>query len=302
MPELALATVTPRVEVCVSENDARATVLWTEDRVFLAPTRGCPARCRFCYLTAEQSIGQSDPVHVLEKSVAILLQDATFCAGPDGPIISIGCLGEPFAPRTLLQPRFVFLNCFANVVTQCRLPQDGRFQAMILTASSKQRPFWTLPSTTLYPTSIFFQRSREVLLASRLVAVSCWLAPNITSHRVLYIKPFLPGVTERSKEALVALAKSTHISHAVVGPLFVNEQILTHISSFLPANWRDNYFRQDTHPVGIHSRDFGEDSPELILLEACLRASGISVTHHGTQMSRLLSSEKRNAFRSGNSI
>jgi hypothetical protein len=114
---------------------------------------------------------------------------------------------------------------------------------------------------------------------------------------VLYIKPFLPGVTVTSKDAFVALANRTHISHAVVGPFYVNGHILSKISSVLPANWRDNYFRPGAFPVGDASPDAGEDNPELVELEACLRASGICVKHHGTEMSRLLLTEKRNAIR-----
>jgi hypothetical protein len=114
---------------------------------------------------------------------------------------------------------------------------------------------------------------------------------------VLYIKPFLPGITVRSKDAFVALANRAHISHAVIGPFYVDRHILSKIVSVLPRNWLDNYFQAGAFPVGGVSPDAGQDNSELAELEAFLKASGISVTHHGTEMSRLLSKEKRNALR-----
>jgi DNA repair photolyase len=177
----------------MDDNDFGTSAIWTEDRVFLAPSVGCPAKCRFCYLGSDQALDRSAADLTPEALVGSLCENVAFRAGPEGTVISLGCLGEPLAPHAVTTTIRVLelLRDYDNpvqVATRWVLVGDD-FLRFIQSTSVLNIAVYHSLSTVHGVSEIEVGTPR---LENRREFMAACTERGIPS--VLYIKPFLPGI------------------------------------------------------------------------------------------------------------
>jgi len=211
--------------------------------------------------------------------MASICADQRFSGGSHGTLISLGCLSEPLASHSV-EATIAFLNASAGRMNPKQLatrwvvgPRHfDRFAAAVRRAS-----------VVLFHSFSTITRAREFergtpALERRFEFVQKCADSGLRS--VLYIKPFLPGITANDGNAFLDLSKRAHASAIVVGSLFTDERVAAQLSHLIPPMHLGG-FRVRDHPVGDTPRSEGESpTPAAAAFIERMRQSGLDVFTH----------------------
>jgi DNA repair photolyase len=215
----------------------------------------------------------------------MLTEDARFQVGREGTVVSLGCFGESLAPHAF-PITLEFLRSFAprsNVVQiATRWILDGGSLDAFMDVSQK---------LSLHLFHSFSTITRRGVLEAATPSTGRRRAFMTECSRrgiasVLYIKPFLPGVTIESGAQFIDVAVESGIGLVVVGPLYLDDTIRARLDDRMVLG--REYFGIRDHPVGSRPSAFGGEHPELLTLTAQCESAGLRVFRHGSEVSRHL--------------
>lgn len=271
-----------------SSLEAERLLVWGQRRVFVTPVLGCPAACEFCYLpeTGESAPRKASP-HVATRLKEGIEGDSRFELGRKGTLISLGCLSESLAPHSL-PTTLKFLDLLAGQDNPIQLAtrwvvykEFGRFEQALKAAGVVL--FHSI-------TTISSQRQLERGTPSwdlRLKFLETCTASAIPS--VLYIKPFLSGITAKDKRLFCELVRAYGVRHVVVGPLYAGPKVSQRLTVHLPKQWLVDSFRLSMLPVpGSTEPDEGSENGELRDFVESLKGSGAIMAHHSIDILNIL--------------
>lgn len=257
-------------------------LVWTTRRVFVSPALGCPASCAFCYLP---SSGEAAPTHPSQHDLAEAIQnDTRFSEGINGTLISLGCLSECLAPHAI-GPTFSFLEGCKKwhnpiqLATRWIVPQRLQSQFFDLARGCNLVLFHSM-STVTHASS--FERG-TAKIARRLEFLD--VCADAGLRNVLYIKPFISGITGIDADEFVSIAKSYRLNAIVIGPLYLDTNILRALENVAPKGWNAGAFAMSTHPVGADPMAPMHDLPngELRSFVERLQGTGLPVHQHSIE-------------------
>ncbi len=255
-------------------------LVWRDNRVFVTPAAGCPAHCLFCYLP---SLGQAIPRQPDSTDLAQhIVSDEHFVSGRRGTIVSLGCLSEALAPHSL-DATLAFLefcrgwqNPF-QLATRWIVP--SRFFDRFLGAAANLRLVLFHSMSTLTQASRFEPGTPAP--DRRLAFLRQCSESGLTN--VIYVKPFLPGITLRDVDDFCEIASRHVIRAFVVGPIYLDDGISASLARHVTIRRDPSLFALRRHPMDevITSTPPAKDS-EAAIFVARLRERGIPVYTHST--------------------
>lgn len=207
--------------------EASKYITWSDDatRVIISVALACPAHCTFCYV---ESVKDGDESEIKDKEMLSLLlvyyvlEDPRFKEGQDGSIIFIGGLADPFYIQnvgvTIRVLRLLHEKGISNIIHVATrycinsletMQQILRYKNVIINYSLSS--FDEESAYELKNVRERFEEARNLLLHNAKVA--------------LYIRPVIPGVTNRSIPDIIRAASGAGIRHVVVGGLYVDDRI-----------------------------------------------------------------------------
>jgi DNA repair photolyase len=267
-------------------SDFGGSLVWSNGRVLITTASGCPAKCRFCYLDSCGVAKPQEPVFSAHAISHELIADVRFRQGPSGTLVSIGCLGEPLAPHafnTTIELLELLRGMSNPVQLATRWILRGERLARFLRAAKGC-------SLSLFHSLSTIRDAHSIEVGTPSLANRKAFMKNCSSEGVpsiLYIKPVLPGITVNSAEQFVKLMADVGIRHAVLGPLYTDELIVSQLDPVLGADWTKAVYGTRLHPVSGSYSDFGQENAELVILKTMFEAANISVARHGSELSRI---------------
>jgi len=188
---------------------------------------GCPYQCVYCYI---YSMGfpkkiSKYPLKPIELVYAIALNKNIFL-GPYGTFLALGSVTEPFHPVTkeytleLIYYLKKYLNNPIQVSTKAVIDEDV---ISMLRGIDKLSILYTIVSINFYnilepyaPPPIDRFRSMELLVKNNI-------------HTTMFIRPFIPGVTDIEIIDILEKGMEININKVIFGTLRVNKDILVSI-------------------------------------------------------------------------
>lgn len=194
-------------------------------RIFIDITEeGCPCGCVYCFVKTGKEVLLDESA--IDSLAERLNAHPSFVAGPHGTLLSFGSHCDLFRTPKLANRFFAALEKvtpFGNpiqVSTKQYVNQDWAYHISHLRAFTRQIVIFvscaTVTQSSLYepltahPTQRF--ASFEVLRAFEIP--SC-----------LFIKPFIPGVTDKDTLEFIDVAKAHQPDAVCVGTLYLNSEI-----------------------------------------------------------------------------
>lgn len=186
-------------------------------RIFVNTDMGCNANCQYCYLP---SLGIVHGKRKISAHQAIELVENLGCykSGKEGSIISIGCYSECMdkdnvADTITLVKYFVSKGNFVQLSTKKQIERSF-FQEIIQCINVKRR-LWIYVSLPVITNSCVIEEGTDSP-EERIKNFDICRQYNINS--VLYIKPYLDGVTDQDIVQYSKLVAQYNIP-AVVGEM-----------------------------------------------------------------------------------
>lgn len=280
------------------EDEWSKIIVWGQNRVFVSPAPGCPAKCSFCYLPIANANVPLNPKFAASEILHRVTSDENFRLGPNGTIISIGCLSEPLAPHAVVST-IEFLEVCAGITNPIQLATRW-----VLKSSSLERF-----TEAVKRVSLVLFHSLSTISEAKIVEAG---TPSFHQRRefidachqrslrsCLYIKPFLPGITIHSCELFVRLAFDVSIHFAVVGPLYRYDQISRNLSRQGSTASESDFVTRE-FPVGFNQELASlEVNGEVRHVVKYLSSAGIEVFSHSWQLVRYLRLGDENGIYSG---
>ena len=261
-------------------------IVWGNDRVFVSPVLGCPAKCSFCYLL-DHGKGNEREENLLSPEMLLLriVEDSRFTNGETGTIISLGCMSECLTSNSI-DATIKFLN----------LAKDLSNPVQIATR-------WILNGLTLKNfldaidclNIVIFQSMTEGRIRTIEIGTPPWQLRKIFMQScvcrciptVLYIKPFIPTFTKFFIDDFTDLAKEIGVKNVVVGPLYLNRNILSRINKITPTQELASCFSQSSFPVGPREDTSNNElTDEVITFIEELKGFGLKVFTRSTDALR----------------
>ena len=257
-------------------------LIWTNERVFVSPSFGCPARCVFCYLPEADADKQRDSGVAPDALADQLRSDSRFKAGVTGTVLSLGCLSEALAPHSITAT-LRFLAAMRGVSNPIQIATR-----------------WVPPDTHLRQLLHVLQDFRSVLFHSMVEWNEKTFEIGTPAHHererfiatlasagicsTLFVKPFIIGHTPRFTASFIDLAGRYGIKHAVVGRLFVPTRT-SHIRQILESVSETSAFLQTEFPIGpnvkVQQRASEAEAPPAVLqMTTAFNQAGITVRNH----------------------
>lgn len=249
--------------------------------MFVSPALGCPAACAFCYLPSTNEAAPTNPPK--HNLVDMIQKDRRFIKGPGGTLISLGCLSEPLAPHSI-RATLSFLERAQKwrnpiqLATRWVVPQ--RLAADFLRVASGC-------DLVLFHSMSTVNRAREFErgtspTAKRLEFFSACAKAGL--RNILYIKPFISGVTTSDVKEFVRIIEQYRPMAIVVGPMYSNSNVLHNLAQLVPKGWNAGAFSTNSHPVGTNAHaappDVGDEASQFA---ERLRRTGVPVLRHSVE-------------------
>jgi len=194
---------------------------------------GCTGRCKYCYLpdigvnTSEARVYSLQPD---EFSLA-LLYNPYFLPGRTGTYLAVGSLGEPFHPlgsNLTIQVLLSFKKWLGNPIQFSTKLSAKKYIASL----SKFRGYALSPLTTivtlkkwkeLEPGAASPEERFDSMKALRLAGL----------YPIVFVRPILPGITDREINEILKLAKEHGAVGALFGSLRLSPSILARIRNYV---------------------------------------------------------------------
>lgn len=191
-------------------------------RIFVNTDMGCNANCQYCYLP---SLGIVHGKRKISAYQAIELVENLkyYKSGKEGTIISIGCYSEcmdkdNIADTITLVKYFVSNGNFVQLSTKKQIERS--FFEEIIQCTNIKRRLWIYVSLPVITNSCFIEEGTDAP-EERIRNFDICQQYNINS--VLYIKPYLDGVTNKDIVQYSKLVAQYNIP-AVVGEMLSTRQ------------------------------------------------------------------------------
>ena len=195
---------------------------------------GCPYRCRYCYI---YSMGFPTKISKYALSplalIYALLRNPYFVPGINGTFLAIGSVTEPFHPLTinytieLLDLVYRYLGNPTQISTKGKIGREVAYE--IRKANPVTSVLYTV--TTLdyadviepyAPTPIERYESMAELTRAKV-------------HVYLFIRPILPGITDKENTKILDSGLKVGVNKVVYGSLRINRDIYQALKSVYPT-------------------------------------------------------------------
>lgn len=260
-----------------------SSLVWSERRVFVTPAPGCPSRCAFCYLD-ERGDDTPHASSISGHSLArMMTANERFVTGAAGTVISLGCLSDPLAPHAIAST-IDFLRGISSmrnpVQLSTRWVPGGGIDQRTIYETLRQAGVVVFHSLSTISHIGQYERGTPSLERRMHFMAQCG-TQGIAG--VLYIKPFLSGVTEKDTQAFVSLAKAANLSHVVIGPMYRNGLIDARLSKLSAGKAGVGGFQLFDYPVSANRPLESPPSEEVVRFGLAFQTSGLQVFHHSTE-------------------
>ena len=203
--------------------------------------------------------------------------DPRFQLGPNGTVLSLGCLTECLAPHSI-KATLNFLNALGPMENPVQIatrwsPSSGDREQLIAALQCRRSAIFH----SMVEWGNHVLESGTPSARHRDHFISRISASGIPS--ILYIKPFIPNHTERFTRAFIELALHYKIRHAVIGRFYVTSRYSD--VSFLHRNQPQSArFIQAEFPVGPTPPREPSNNMAVAAMVAAFGRAGILTTHH----------------------
>lgn len=185
-------------------------VYGSKERIFVNTDIGCKAKCSYCYLP---HLVNKDNIKAISAQEAIIFvkNNPLFEAGEEGTILSIGCYSECLDKENVLKTNeliehFISYGNYIQLATKQEIPQ------MIIDTILQHRKFEHQVSIYVsMPTMSSLNQLEEgtASVDTRLENIKHCVISSIPV--VLYIKPFIEGITDKDTEAFLKISQESNI-------------------------------------------------------------------------------------------
>lgn len=190
-------------------------------RIFVNTDIGCKAKCSYCYLT---HLVNQEKINVISAQEAIIFveNNPLFEDGEEGTILSIGCYSECLNEANVLKTQelieyFISYGNYIQLATKQEVPQ------VIIDTIIHHRKFEHQVSIYIsMPTMSAIDQLEEgtASVNTRLGNIERCIINNIPV--VLYIKPFIEGITDEDTNLFLSIIKERSIPVIIGGFLSTN--------------------------------------------------------------------------------
>jgi len=191
---------------------------------------GCVNNCAYCYI---QDMGfdfkntKPYPLGNVEMAYA-LLNNPWFCPGKTGTFIAIGSVTEPFHPKCV-DRSLSYIEAFAEI-----LGNPIQFSTKMMLSEEHVKKLSQIKNLLLSPliTIVTLEASKQLepnapTPFDRLEFIKCLRKYGFKP--ILFLRPIIPGVTDRELDDIVSEAKSAGVYGVVAGSLRVTEGIVARL-------------------------------------------------------------------------
>lgn len=199
-------------------------VYGSSERIFLNTTIGCNAKCKYCYLPSLQKDTDSQRYkQSVDRVYEDLIKMSCYIGGEDGTILSLGCYSECMDAENLQQTRellreIIPLGNRIQLATKQNIPEYMAKEIAELRKYESQ--------VTIYismPTVSYIEDIEPGTVPFKMRIFNLEICKKYEVPVVLYIKPFLKGITDGDLDKYVEIIQEYHIP-VVVGSYLSVEQ------------------------------------------------------------------------------
>ncbi|ABU81483.1 radical SAM protein [Ignicoccus hospitalis] len=249
------------------------------------PGIGCDLGCVYCYI-ADMGFPTDKvepyPLSGPELALALML-NPNVAPGPTGTYVAVGSVTEPFHPL-LLDKTFEYLKwlkylgnytqmSFKMVFPERRLNEflesSERRLSVLVSVSSLRRARELEPR--LPPVEKRFELAKKIKDGGKGVAV--------------FIRPIIPGITDKESKELLELASSYGLEDVVLGGLRVTQRIMKNLRSLgVSLEGRLRRLPRGREQVYVYTRDLRDKiarEAESLGMRVLYTACDANARHHG---------------------
>ncbi len=188
---------------------------------------GCPMACIYCYIYDMGFPAKVKPYPLSGKEmVYALVYNPYFAPGPGGTMIAMGAVSEPFLPETIDRTleylrEFGILRNPVQISTKMTLSDDVIYKIVEYT-----------PHISFLMTIVAIKDYKKLEPKApppedRID--TCKRLVNVGIHVSAFIRPIIPGFTDRDAEDILNMCKSANIKTVVLGTLRVTKRIFENL-------------------------------------------------------------------------
>ena len=184
---------------------------------------GCPMGCRYCYIYDMGFPGKAQPYPLSGKEMVYALMLNPYVApGPGGTMLAMGAVTEPFLP--VEKPRTMeYLREFGKLGNPVQISTK-----LTLTDEDVYEIAGYVPHISFLMTIIAVRDYRKLepnAPPPEERIETCKKLVNVGIHVSLFIRPIIPGVTDRDAEDILNMGREAGIKTVVLGTLRVTKGI-----------------------------------------------------------------------------
>lgn len=201
--------------------------------VSVSPICGCSGGCAYCYIIERNLSQRKENLFTIDQTVDYLRKDSRFNGGRKGQYIIVGGWGEIFPrDKKIREISIRWILKLIELGNPVVLASKGDLTGdEILLLKKKQK----------YESQLFLLESVTTLSSWKEIEVNC-ISPFERLHFLkkwkeyglsgtLMLNPYIPGVSDRDLESIVAEVKKCDVDEMILSPLFVSESIISKLSS-----------------------------------------------------------------------
>ncbi|MBR5228944.1 MAG: radical SAM protein [Firmicutes bacterium] len=256
--------------------------------VSISPVCGCSGGCRYCYLCLREVSKSDINGFGLPETLKWLRENPDFAEGEDGSILCLGSWGEIFPDAKSIRlevykwiEQLLLLENPMAIFTKGHL---SAAEAKILYDLQKY-PHQLMIFETV--TSIEWAENIEpgcTYPEQRFQTLENCIKQGLDA--VLYINPYLKGVTDADLEDMFKTCRDIKISDVIISPLFYNDRIIDKMAGCEPVKYiykrlkseKDSAERGMVTLAGqVVADEIAQDYP---VIEALAEKYGLSIFNH----------------------
>ncbi len=184
---------------------------------------GCPLGCRYCYIYDMGFPGKASPYPLTGREMLYaLILNPYVAPGPGGTMFALGAVTEPFLPNTKSRT-FEYLQELGKLGNPIQISTKLTLEEEDVYEIAASAPHISVLVTVI---AVKDYRKLEPNAPSPEERIeTCRRLTNIGLHVSLFIRPIIPGFTDRDAEDILNLGKSAGVRTVVLGTLRVTKGI-----------------------------------------------------------------------------